>query len=207
MITMQSSSSLVRWGIGIVAVLVLESGCSILPVNALATPLPNVPATALLLDMDPFPKGWAMSQCYTSHCFSDTEALREFYLTGVPGHVNQYVFRLGSVESAQAKFKLYRETDFKKKPPPQLPSTDFLPPSEVTYRSPIADEYYLGCGVDIVPACRAIFRYRNYLVEFYFDIDSGIGDGLKIQQVEPILRAMDEKASAVLGIPLPTRTP
>jgi hypothetical protein len=40
-------------------------------------------------------------------------------------------------------------------------------------------------------------------VYFYFDIDGSRGDGLKIEEVEPILLAMDERASELLGIPLP----
>lgn len=212
---MSFSSTLRRVGIGIAALLVFGTGCAILPLHLVATPLPNIPATALLLDINPFPRGWTINQCYTSHCFSYAEASREFYRTGVPGHVIQNVFQFSSLETAQAKFQLYRETDFKKAPPPQSPSTDFLPPSEIIYRSPIADEYYFGCGVDVgVPACRALFRYRNYVVEFYLDLDSYLGygldyagDGLELEQVEPILRAMDSQAGSVLGIPIPTRTP
>jgi hypothetical protein len=61
--------------------------------------------------------------------------------------------------------------------------------------------------LDEVSACRALFRYRNFVIEFYMDIDAGQGDGLKMTEVEPILRAMDARASEVLGIPLPTATP
>jgi hypothetical protein len=157
-----------------------------------------------LLDTPAFPNGWTLNQCYSQHCFSDAEALREFGVVGVPGHVIQQVFKLGSAESAHAKFRTWREVDFRQRVPPNV---QLSPPSEITYRSPIADEYYLGCGVDKVPACEAIFRFGNYFIYFYFDIDGGKGDGLKIQQVEPILRAMDERAATVLGIPLPTRTP
>jgi hypothetical protein len=80
-----------------------------------------------------------------------------------------------------------------------LPSIEFLPPPQITYRSPIADEQYLACGVDVVPACRAGRRYERFFVEFYFSLDGwlwiGFGPevtGVRIEEVEPILRAMDE---------------
>jgi hypothetical protein len=101
------------------------------------------------------------------------------------------------VEAAQTKFQTYREVEFREL---QSPNRTFRPPPEITYRSPIADEYYLGCGIDEVPACRAIMRYGNYFIYFYFDIDDGQGDGLKMEEVEPILRAMDARVTSVLGV-------
>jgi hypothetical protein len=138
-------------------------------------------------------------------------AQRTFGRLAIPGSAIQQVYRLDSIEAARAKFQRVREVDFRSRQPPNL---QFAPPAEITYRSPIADEYYFGCGVDRVPACKAIFRYGNYYIEFYFNLDEyrgyGLdyeGDGLKLEQVEPILRAMDERAAAVLGLqPKPTKT-
>ncbi|MCL4871886.1 MAG: hypothetical protein KJ063_23250 [Anaerolineae bacterium] len=92
-------------------------------------------------------------------------------------------------------------------PSARSPFSPFQPPPEISYRSPIADEQYLGCGVDVVPGCRAGLRYGQYFIYFYFDIDGGKGDGLQIEEVEPILRAMDERASLLLGIPLEAENP
>jgi hypothetical protein len=110
------------------------------------------------------------------------------------------VFLFGSERRAKAKFQRYEET------------TSLSPPVEITYRSPIADEQYLRCGVAKVPACWAGLRYKNYFVYFYFSLESRLdldgnkieAHGLKIEEVEPILRAMDERASELLGIPLPS---
>lgn len=186
--------------ISIVVFLVLSgAGCVANP----STPtsfLPNIPAWHLLLDAQAFPKDWEIGPCGPTErtCFGETHAIRDVGRVGLPGHVLQDVYRLQNDWVAKAKFHTYREVDFKV----------FHPPPEITYHSPIADEYYLGCGIDKVPACRAIFRYGNYFIYFYFDIDSGKGDGLKLEQVEPILRAMDVRAAAVLGLqPKPTKTP
>ena len=61
--------------------------------------------------------------------------------------------------------------------------------------------------MDEVHACRSIFRYGNYFVEFYLEIDDGNGYGLQLHEVEPILRAMDERAAELLEIPLPSPSP
>jgi hypothetical protein len=194
--------------LGIGFLVLLGTNCVPSPSKPTLTPLLNIPAWNLLLDDHAFPKGWSMETCTLSrHCFGEIEAYRDFGIAGIPGHVIQNVFRMENIEAAKAKFRTYREVDFR---PRQPPNHQFLPPPEITYHSLLADEYYLGCGVDEVPACRAIFRYSNYFVYFYFDIDGGKGDGLKIREVEPILRAMDERAAAVLGLRLraePTKTP
>lgn len=185
--------------------ILLGTGCTGLLGAPTVTPLPDVPAWHLLLDTKAFPKDWEADPCTLSpDCFGENKAYRNFGIVGVPGNVLQNVLRYGDGEGAKAKFRVYREGAFRKSH--NEPSTEYLPPPEITYRSPIADEYYLACGVDVIPACKAVFRYANYFVYFYFDIDEGKGNGLKIEQVEPILRAMDEKASSVLGIPLP-KTP
>jgi hypothetical protein len=190
--------------VGAIAFIVLNMGCAKFVSGPSSPPLPTTSATELLVSREAFPRDWMVDPCNPDRCLRDTNALRTFGRPGIPGSVIQQIFRLGSVEAAKDKFSTYREVDFR---PRQSPNIQLAPPSEITYHSPIADEFYFGCGVDEIPACEAIFRYNNYFVFFHFDIDSGKGDGLKIEQVEPILRAMDSKAASVLGIPLPTRTP
>lgn len=179
--------------------ILLVVGCARFVGSSTPASLPNIPARDLLLDAQAFPKGWGVGSCAPDCSRSEGEvyAERSFYITGVPGHVLQSVFRLDDVEAAKAKFQSYREVDFK----------TLTPPPEITYRSFLADEYYLGCGIAAVPACRAILRYGNYFIAFYFDIDSGKGDGLQIADVEPILRTIDRRVAARLGILLPTTAP
>jgi len=120
------------------------------------------------------------------------------------------VFYFESEWAAKRKFQRYKETDLTETAPvARTPFSPFQPPPEITYRSPIADEQYLGCGVDVVPRCRAGLRYGRYFVYFSFSLDSGYADGRKIhssglnlEEIEPILRAMDERVSLLLDIPL-----
>lgn len=184
------------------------NGCTPLFSSPTATPPLQVPAWELILDDQAFPEGWSVFPCGPpeSACqrqYREAISYRDFGRVGIAGHVAQEVSRLESISAARSNFQIAREVDFRKSKT-RSPSTEFLPPAEISYRSPIADEYYLGCGVDVVPACRAILRYGNYFVYFYFSVDDGNGEGLKTEEIEPILRAMDERAALVLGIPLPS---
>jgi hypothetical protein len=197
-------------------VLALLVGCTATMKEPTPTSLPDVPAWYLLLETDAFPRDWAADQCGPTDrlCFGETHALRVFGRVGVPGSVIQDVHRFEDGTPAYSMFQRARESDFNRCHAPRSPCGEFLPPAEANYRSPIADEYYLACGVNVVPACIAIIRYGNYFIEFFINADRGYidgweieGNGLKVQEVVPILRAMDEHAARVLGIPLPTRTP
>ncbi len=200
-----------RFTMGVALVFILGAGCANLPHETIPSSMPLIPARDFLLDAQSFPTGWVVFPC-ASNCErreGERMALRSFGIADTPGHVIQEVFRLEDIAVAQAKFRTVREVDFKKSP--QSPSSEFLPPPEITYHSPIADDYYFGCGVDIVPACRAIMRYRNVFVEFFFNVDTGYadgikieGDGLKIQEVVPILRALDKHVGSLFGITPPS---
>lgn len=189
--------------------LVLAFGCAGPFFLSAPTPLPHVPAWQLLLDRDPFPPEWSIGPCTLSpRCRGESEAFREFGIVGVPGHVTQDVAAFSNIAGARAGYQSARGRGIFQ--PQQPPDAQFKPPAEITYRSLVADEFYLGCGVDIVPGCEALYRYGNYFVEFYFSIDGGKGDGLEIHQVVPILRAMDERAMSVWGLkpqPESTRVP
>ena len=198
-------------GLAIILIMFAAGGCTQVMGQPDPTPLPAIHARELLLDAQPFPANWDVNPCAPdcSRRERETRAFRTFSNVdvGVPGRVIQEVIRLGSVAEAQAMYERSRDVDFRKGEPPQVPSTELLPPPEISYRSPIADEYYFGCGIDIVPVCRASIRYGQYFVSFFFDIDGGTGEGMEIKDVEPILRAMDAQASARLGIPLSATTP
>ncbi|MFW6182902.1 MAG: hypothetical protein ACOC8X_03825, partial [Chloroflexota bacterium] len=143
-----------------------------------------------------------------------------------PGHVTQYVLYLESEFAASIKFQRYRNTDLSDRPHSvRKPSTIFDRPAGISYRSPIADEQYLGCGVDVVPACRAGMRYGSYFVYFYFDLtadyysDFGIDvddlsqsavsaierdkGGLTLAGVEMVLKAMDKRYAELFDVELP----
>lgn len=168
-------------------------------------PSPSIPAGDFILDADAFPPDWIPFTC-EPYCEPEVvSALQDFGIVGVPGHVIQEVLYLGYEDAAHNEFESFRGA-YLGKADTRSPSTEFLPPPEIAYSSPIADEQYLGCGVDVVPGCRAILRYDVYLVYFYFSLDKGFADGkeieidggLTIEQVGPILKAMDERVLELL---------
>lgn len=190
-----------KLGLVLVVATLLLSGCFGVPYSLSGDPIPvnppDVPTSDLLLDESPFPSGWQIDLC-EPYCDRDRflgESSRTFGRIGIPGHIIQDVFYYRTERDAEAKFQRYDET------------TGHSPPPEISYLSPIADEQYLRCGVDKrsgIENCRAARRYGNYFIYFYFDLDQGYDDGLpSIEDVEPILRAMDERVSEQLGIPLP----
>jgi hypothetical protein len=170
-------------------------------------PAPGVAASELLLDAGSFPTGWQVHPC-EPHCDRaerSSEARRTFAIVDIPGHVNQTVLHHGSANSAHTVFESYRDSDLSSSTPEaRSPFVPFSLPDEIAYSSPFADEQYLGCGIDVIPACVAGRRYGQYFVHFFFVIDDGNGVGLKINEVEPILRAMDERYAELFDILLPT---
>jgi hypothetical protein len=203
--TISLSAILQKLRVGVI-VLILEITACTLNLGEPASTLPSIPTWNLILDAQPFPAGWIADPCGPPQegCerqYREMESYQFFGRIGIAGHVLQRVFRLPTVKAAEGKVRTWYEVDFKA----------LAPPPQITYRSPIADEYYLGCGMDRGgPVCRAIFRYSNYFVYWFFIIDDGSGEGLKLEEVEPILRAMDERAAAVLGLrprAEPTKTP
>jgi hypothetical protein len=198
----------VKLVMSLISVVWAAAGCSI------TNPVPAHPVSTseLLLDEQPFPMGWQASSCdpYCEREERNGQSGRSFFRTGIPGHVIQNVFHYSSERAAHVTFEGYKSMNLSEATPSaREPFSPFQPPPEISYRSPIADEQYLGCGVDVVPGCRAGLRYGQYFVYFYFSLESGYvgtrkiqNSGLKLEEIEPILRAMDERVSLLLDIPL-----
>jgi hypothetical protein len=168
-------------------------------------PSDSVSASALLLEPISFPDGWAGSPCDTSLCRQGgggvTAAERDFYRAEAPGHVLQEVYRFLDNQAASHKFSVYRATDFDK-PEMSFHYEPLAPPPEISFRSQIADEYYFACGVEDVPLCRMVARYRNFFVYIYFDhaTEKNAG-GLTYSQIEHVLEALETKVAQALDIP------
>ena len=181
-----------------ISIIWLLSGCFLSPYPNDPKPANprGVPTSELLLDESSFPPEWIIHICQP-HCeISPSKSSRSFYRIDFPGHVLQDVFYYRTERDAKAKFQRYDET------------TGGSYPSGISYLSPIADEQYLRCRIseqNDIKECRVARRYDNYFVYFYFDIDAGYHEGLpSIQDVEPILQALDELIAEQLDIPLPT---
>lgn len=150
----------------------------------------DVSAFDLLLTLEEFPEGY---WCVYNNCIPQGREASMTYSSidltrsdTVMLTITHYVY-----ERSAKKFFLRRSSvDF-----------SFLNrESAHWYRSPYADEYEMGCGLSrYYPECRAIGRYGNYLVEFYFEADSQ-GYGMERSFVEQILRASDERIKQQLVI-------
>lgn len=130
---------------------------------------------------------------------SEYYAVRTFGWLKIAGHVVQQVYRFGTAQDASAKFHVWLTPELG-----QGSDHELRPPPEIAYRSPLADEFALGCGKSAgAPVCKVLLRYTNYFIFVYIDIDGGEGDGVQLAEVEPLLRALDERAAAQLGLSHP----
>jgi hypothetical protein len=159
------------------------------------TPVPTIPSSAFLLDVNVFPNGWASE--------SDEKGVivagRDFYLPNAPGHSFQEIYRRPNDKKASEKFKVYLDGEFNVSAKYQ-PAVPFAPPPEIAFKSKIADEYYFACGVDQAPQCKLLARYRNYFVFFYFDLSTNESPGgLTYSEIEYVLEALEAKASNALS--------
>jgi hypothetical protein len=162
--------------------------------------LPTLHARTLLLDLQPFPKGWEIIPCAApcERIEQPTESARGFIHPGIPGKVLQDVYVFEQANAAQALFQRHSTIELSGLEPPD---TTLLPVTRVGYQSPLADEFVFGCGMDAgVPICRAYARYRNYVVKFYFHLNPSQPSGLHIDDIEPILRATDARVAEVFRL-------
>lgn len=206
---MNPRTCLWHW-IGFVLFIAGSTACASPRNQPIVTPSSVVLAPDLLLNDESFPQNWHILPGDDEYDKGPSDATREFVpRENRPGHVIQDVLIFRSARAAAAEFRGYRETFFHKKPPPQTPSTDHRPPPQIQYQSPIADEYYFACGVDIVPICQVLYRYDNYFIYMFFDIESieidgkqygGDDEGLQLEEIEPILRALDAQVADRLMI-------
>jgi hypothetical protein len=169
------------------------------PFEKPATKYPIVAARTLLLDATAFPPTWDADPCGPD-CARDEgygKAMRIFGRRNIAGHVIQEITNYVYASSAQNNFQRAQATNFPRRDPNEPP---FSTAPSITYTSPFADQYALGCGIDIVPACRLYAQYGNYYVYMFFNIDSGTGEGLQVADVTPILKALDQQLATQLHI-------
>ena len=182
--------------------LLVAIGCNVTS-RSTSTPIASIPAMAFLLEANVFPDSWKASLCDTRLCRDgdggNTAAERDFYLPNASGHAFQEVYRFSDERVAGDKFKVYKDANFNESRIHQ-PFVPFTPPPEITFESQIADESYFACGVDVVPQCKMLARYRNYFVYFYFDhVTEDEPGGLTYTEIEQILKALDDKVIALLN--------
>lgn len=153
---------------------------------------------SLVLDAVPFPArvdARADAPRSPLHNSPRESAGLTIYFTG--GIANHEVYQTSSTAIAARQFRHEEKAQFstaKNYGPWQTPEI-------LTYRSPIADQYHVACGtVDNIYMCITLAQYEEYYVWFHTHISS---DGLHVEDLEPILRAIDERMADCLGKTLP----
>jgi hypothetical protein len=182
----------------------LNMGCSFVntPHHSIQLPLP--PARDLLLDLSYLPDGWEQPQglTYLDRKGKGGVTSSEGYWERVspPAGISQEVYAYGNVDDALDSFANLRELVFLTSS--RQNSAPYLPPPEIKYQSSIADEYYLACGVDEVLICRALLRYRSYVIVLFMPSNELGNDGLMYSEIENTLIAVDKKIAKELSIDL-----
>lgn len=188
-------SSLLRRGTWLVLLALGVAGCGILS----PPPARDCPIESLLLDEEPFPLGARADSVFSPLPEKGWEtAGRTIHLPMPIGIANHDVYRYKSAARADWQFRQEKELTF-------MPGRWRGPwdvPEALTYRSPIADQYYVACEVrsGVYSKCEMIAQYEEYFVYFKTDVSSGV---MTFSWVERALRAIDERMAACLGKPLP----
>ncbi|MEJ2149982.1 MAG: hypothetical protein P8Z40_10925 [Chloroflexota bacterium] len=191
----------------IIFLLTATVSCQVLPsllVEPTSLPGWRSPVGELLLEDDSFPQGWArirdlpydkMTDPTTNHVY------RSWWWEMVgSGKVEQDIWRSYTVEDAEKHYAELRQSQFhpSRTPHPDDTFVEFEPPEEITFRSQIADEFYLACGRwGRGPECVVVARYRNYVTQLRIDqemeCEGYTNRGLKYSEIEDLIRAMDAR--------------
>lgn len=172
---------------------------SCLPFERPAAKYPIIAARDILIDGSSFPQDWKADSCgaYCERSEGYGDAMRTYGRPGKPGHVILHITNYVYERSAKEAFQRAEATNFPTRTPHTPPFSTAQP---ITYISSFADEYELGCGVDIVPACRLYARYSNYFIYLFLNIEGSAGEGLQVAEVDPILEALDKHIAAQLQV-------
>jgi hypothetical protein len=163
----------------------------------------KVPSKNLLVDISSFPEGWQDTGCTTLLCRKSggvTAARNRYFNPSAAGSAYEEVFRFPDEKGASKKFAVYRNGNFNPSPV-RSPFVPFVPPEDITFKSKIADEYYLACGMDVISECSMLARYDNYFVYFFFaHWISENPEGLTSSEIQKVLEDLEEKVSKELNL-------
>ena len=131
------------------------------------------------------------------------------------GVVDQAIWRAYTIEDAKEQYTtLYQQPMFRHDFTPSAGDVylEYRPPPEISFRSKIANEFFLACGWLYGAQCHVIARYRNYITFLSLDLESEYQGhttvGMTYAEIESIVRAMDAKFTDFLkSIPIATSTP
>lgn len=163
------------------------------------TPPPRAcPIESLVLDEAPFPPGAMAGRILSPLPRASWESAgRSINLRKGGGAIHD-VYRYKTAGRAAQEFERRKRLVFtidRWSGPWEVPDT-------LTYHSPIADQYYVACGVDGgIYMCIMIAQYEEYYVLFVAHMSP---DAMTFDALERVLRAIDERMARCLGKPLST---
>jgi len=187
--------------IGILCLTIAVASCQL---SRQPTPTPllgwRLPVSGLFVDEYAFPEGWLVE--FPEDTVTDPTVnyvYRSWGCGHISGTVDQQIWRAYTTSEAKDKYTELRDSQFQ--PSRSLhPSTTFIefePPSEISFRSQIADEFYLACGWWDWAYCQVVARYRNYVVLMRLareaECEGHVTHGLTYPEIETVVRAMDAR--------------
>ena len=169
----------------------------------LVTPPPReCPIENLTLDEEPFPPGAIAGKILSPLPGApiprtSLESAGRTINYEYKGGANHDIYRYKSEGRAAQEFKRRKELEFSTRQwrgPWEIPNT-------LKYRSPIANRYYVACGMqNNVYMCKMIAQYEEYFVLFSADM---LPAAMTFEDLEHVLRAIDERMAQCLKKPLP----
>jgi len=149
---------------------------------------------SLVVDESPFPQGAVAGSILSPLPQAPRESAgRTIYL--LKGIANHDVHRYRSASQAAREFQRGRELDFS-----LSMGGPWETPDALTYRSPIANQYHVACGLEHgIYMCTMIAQYEEYYIFFNAHMSP---DAMTFQDLERVLLAIDERMAKCLGKPL-----
>jgi hypothetical protein len=189
--------------------MLLALGCVCLQVTgrigAIPHPTPAFPIEKLLLDESAFPEGWRATRPFDPDRRIAAEQITRNILSNkchpltVGATHDVYRFYGGASSAAEAY--------------PEETAIWFSPnwgdwsiPAELSYESPVAEQYRFGCRIEQETAtilCQALGQYEQYIVVFDAELDPDHPECLTFTDLERILVAIDERMALCLGKGMP----
>jgi len=187
------------------SLLTLMVSCRVVPLwGPASTPLPGWRSLVsdLLVEDSAFPAGWARMRDLPQGSLTDptiNHVYRSWWGQAQgKGKAEQAIWRAYSIVDAEDKYTELRQSQFQPRVTPQYDLfVEFAPPTEISFQSQVANEFYLACGWWGVAYCEVVARYRNYVVDMSFELeaeyDGDVTHGLTYPEIEVVVRAMDAR--------------
>jgi len=179
-----------------VALLLGTPGCCGV-ITCVPPPAAPCPIETLLVNEAVFPEGWEQQGVPDSRgapASFGVERIGIDFSTPTRGVAVQHVYRAFNTRAAAAGYR-----DFMSDFSVREEETEWTLPTELTYRSQVADQFRLGCSTHCpsgVQRCQFIGQYGPYVVVFHTYMSS---DMMTYGDFERILQDIDRRMAQCLG--------